>query len=258
VLRIAARTGRLVGLALLAGALLAPAGAPEEVLVGAAASLAEPMAVIASGYEAAEPGARVRLVLGASNVLAEQLRAGAPLDLLISADPQLVERLAGEGLLAADGRRRIAGNRLVVVVRAELAGRLSGASDLARPEIHRIAVPDAAVPVGRYAREWLERRGLLAELAPRLVATADARATLAAVDSGNADAAVVYATDARLVSSARLAFEIPAVEQPAIAYEAALRAGAGAAARGFFAHLGGAEARRILASAGFAPPPGAP
>jgi molybdate transport system substrate-binding protein len=216
------------------------------------------MAGIAASYEAAHPGARVRLALGASNALAEQLRSGAPLEILVSADPQIVDRLASEGLVAEGGRRRVAGNRLVVLVRAELAGRLGSAADLARPEIRRIAIPSPAVPVGRYGREWLAARGLLASLAPRAIATEDARATLAAVDAGNADAAIVYATDARLASSARVAFEIPAAEQPEIVYEAALRAGASAEARRFFAFLAGAEASRALAASGFAPPPGAP
>jgi molybdate transport system substrate-binding protein len=226
--------------------------------VGAAASLAEPLAAIAAAYEASHPGFRVRVVLGASNVLAEQMRSGAPIGLVVCADPQIIDRLVAEGLVAPGGRRRVAGNRLVVLVRAELAGRVGSAADLARPEVARIAVPDAAVPVGRYGREWLAARGLLSALAPRLVATEDARASLAAVDAGNADAALVYATDARLARSARVAFEIPAAEQPEIAYEAALRADAGAEARSFFAFLAGPRAWQALAASGFSPPPGAP
>ena len=248
---------RALSLALLSTALPAADG-PPEVLVGAAASLAEPMAAIAASYEASHAGVRVRVALGASNVLAQQVRSGAPLELLVSADPQIVDRLAAEGLVDPGGRRRIAANRLVVLVRAELAERVASAPDLARPEVRRIAVPDAAVPVGRYGREWIATRGLLATLAPRLIATEDARATLAAVDGGNADAAIVYATDARLATSARAGFEIPAAEQPEIAYEAALRSDAGAEARRFFAFLAGPEARRALAASGFAPASGAP
>ncbi len=247
-----------LALALLSLSLLAAGGGTGELLVGAAASLAEPMGAIASSYEASHPGVRVRVVLGASNVLAEQMRSGAPLGLLVSADPGIVDRLSAEGLVAPDGRRRVAGNRLVVLVRGDLAGRVGFASDLARAEIRRIAVPDAAVPVGRYGREWLAARGLLESLASRLVATGDARATLAAVDAGNADAAIVYATEAKLARSARVAFEIPAAEQPEIAYEAALRSDAGAEARAFFAFLAGAQARRAFAASGFSPPPGAP
>jgi molybdate transport system substrate-binding protein len=143
-------------------------------------------------------------------------------------------------------------------VRAGLAGSVASPPDLARPELRRIAVPGGAVPVGRYAREWLAARGLLAALERRLVATEHARASLAAVDAGDVDAAIAYATDARLAASARVAFEIPAAEQPEIVYEAALRTGAGLEARDLFASLGGDDARRALAAAGFAAPPGGP
>jgi molybdate transport system substrate-binding protein len=245
-------------LALLAAPLLLACAPPREVLVGVAASLSEPMAAVASAYEEPRPGVRLRLALGASNVLAEQLRAGAPLDLLLSADPRVVEQLVAEGLVGAQDRARLAGNRLVVLVRRDFPGALTSPADLRAAEIRRVAVPDAAVPIGRHARDWLAARGLLAELEPRLVATADARATLAAVDAGDVDAAIAYATDARLAASARVAFEIPPDEQPAIAYEAALRSDASDEARDFFAFLAGGGATSALAAAGFPPPPGAP
>ena len=250
---------RRLARALLLGAatLLAACGQPREVLVGAAASLAEPMAAAASAWGDEHPGLRVRLVLGASNSLAEQMRAGAPIDVLVSADPRVVDRLEADAIVRPEDRARLAGNRLVVLVRRDLPVDAAAPERLLDPEIRRVAVPDASVPVGGYARGWLANRGLLAALAARLVATPDARATLAAVDSGDVDAAIVYATDARLARSARIAFEIPAAEQPEIVYEAALRAGAGVEARGFFAFLAGGGAARALTDAGFSPPPGA-
>jgi molybdate transport system substrate-binding protein len=94
---------------------------------------------------------------------------------------------------------------------------------------------------------------MLARLEPRIVRTEHARATLAAVDLGHADAAIVYATDARLARSARVAFEIPEAEQPRIVYVAARIAGGEQAGR-FLAFLGGPEARSALRTAGFGPP----
>jgi len=250
--------GRLARvLALVAATLPSACGEPGEVVVGAAASLAEPMASAVAAYEAERPEVRVRLVLGASNVLGEQMRAGAPIDVLVSADPRVLERLASTALVEPGGRTRLAGNRIVVLVRQGLPGAAASPGRLLDPEIRRIAVPDASVPVGGYARDWLAARGLLAPLEPRLVATPDARATLAAVDTGDVDAAIAYATDARLATSARVAFEIPAAEQPEISYEAALRSGAGADARAFFAFLAEGGAAGALADAGFSPPPGA-
>jgi molybdate transport system substrate-binding protein len=239
-----------------------PAGAERrepgegELLVGAAVSLVRPTTGIARAFEAARPGTRVRLTFGASNVLAQQVRAGAPMGVLLSADERIVVALREEGLVPAGAVRTLASNRLVVVQRPDAAFRLTGPGDLDRPELRRIAIPEHAVPVGRYARDWLEARGLLEMLRPRIVATEHARATLAAVDHGHADAAVVYASDARLARSARVAFAVPAAEQPPIVYAAARLVDAPRPDLGdaFLAFLDGPEARAQLAEAGFAAP----
>jgi molybdate transport system substrate-binding protein len=245
------RALRIAVLALLAGS--APARA-EEILVAAAASLREPLARIARDFEA-EAGARAVLSFGASSGLAAQLRAGAPFHVLLSADERTVEALERGGRLAPGTRVAFAGNRLVAIA---AAGRPLPriAADLVGPSVRRFALPPAAVPLGGYAREWLARQGLLQALAGRVVVTEDARATLAAVDAGLADAALVYASDARLVRAARIAFEIPAAEQPRVRYVAALtpRGTASPASRAFVAHLLGRGAA-ALAEAGLAPPP---
>jgi ABC-type molybdate transport system substrate-binding protein len=77
-----------------------------------------------------------------------------------------------------------------------------------------------------------------------------------AVDHGHADAAIVYASDARLARSARVAFEIPSDEQPHIEYVGVtlVDARAPALAETFLDALGGSVSRQILATAGFAAP----
>jgi molybdate transport system substrate-binding protein len=245
------------GLTLLAGlCLLASAAAADELLVAAAVSLREPLVEIGRRYDAQHPGERVRLSFGASSVLAAQVRAGAPIDVFVSADERIVDRLEAEGLVPGDARFTAARNRLVVVAAQGLGFPLARPEDLARPEVRWIAIPEGSVPVGRYAREWLTRRGLLERLEPRIVPTEHARATLAAVDYGHADAAIIYATDARLARSARLAFEIPDAEQPRIVYTAARVRDARRpeAAERFLSHLRSPAAREILRTAGFATP----
>jgi len=236
-----------------------PAGA-EDLLVAAAVSLREPLETIARRFESEHAGVRVQLAFGASSTLAAQARAGAPLDVFVAADEESVDSLAAAGLVREGSRRLLAGNQLVVIASRDLRVPLERAADLARPEVRRIALPERAVPLGHYAREWLAGRGLLDTLTPRLVTTEHARATLAAVDAGNADAGIVYATDARVARSARVAFVPPAAEQPRIAYVATLvtRARTPALAERFIAALAGPDARRVLVAAGFAPPPGEP
>lgn len=240
-------------LALLVGFLAAPAPA-AELNVAAASSLREPLTGIARQCERLHSGLHVRLSFGASSVLAMQARAGAPIDVLVSADARIADDLGRAGLVAA--RRGVARNRLVVIASREAAPRIATPADLVAPDVRRIAIPQHAVPVGRYAREWLARHGLLEAVNARTVQTEHARATLVAVDQGHADAAIVYASDARLARSARVAFEIPSDEQPHIEYVAVTLADASAPALAetFLAFLGGPASREILAAAGFAAP----
>jgi molybdate transport system substrate-binding protein len=238
----------------LLGVLLAPPAGGDELILAAAVSLREPLTEIVGRYRAEHPESQVALSFGASSFLAAQIRAGAPVDVFASADERIVAKLREEGLVPGDGSAVLARNRLVVLVAADADFPLAKPEDLARPGVRRIAIPDGAVPVGRYAREWLARRGLLAALEERLVHTEHARATLAAVDLGLVDAAIVYATDAKLARSARVAFPVPAADQPRIVYAVARVAEARPGAPGLFAYLRGTEARQVLAAAGFVVP----
>lgn len=236
------------------GMLLGAPAAGDTLLVGAASSLREPVEQIASAFEAAGK-AEVDLTFGASSFLAAQVEAGAPIDVLLSADERSVDRLAEQGLVSR--RIDLAGNRLVVLAAADRDLELTCAEDLLQPGVERLAVPEPAVPLGHYARAWLAQRELLEPLRPRLVPTENARATLSAVDVGNVDAAIVYATDALLARSADVAFEVPPEQQPRIAYQAAVVAGAEPAqtAQRFLRFLQSREARKALREAGFRPPP---
>lgn len=240
----------------IAGILLlsAPGAHGAELVAAAAVSLREPLTAIVREFEAANPDTRVFLTFGASSTLAAQARAGAPLDVFVSADASLVERLEAQGVVVPESTRDLARNRLVVVTAPELDTPLVTPADLLSPGIRRIAMPAAAVPVGRYAREWLAKLELLAAIETRVVQTEHARATLAAVSAGRADAAVVYATDARTAQGAKIAFPVPPSEQPSIVYTAARLAQADPEASTFLDFLSGERARRHLEAAGFEAP----
>jgi molybdate transport system substrate-binding protein len=248
---------RRLWLALVLTAIAAASASAEELLVAAAVSLREPLETIASRFEAAHPGTQLQFAFGASSALSAQARAGAPFDVFLAADEESVDGLAAAGLLRGDTRQAFAGNRLVVIVSAELRFPIANAADLARPEVRRIALAERAVPVGHYAREWLARKGLLSALTPRVVTTEHARATLAAVDAGNAEAGIVYATDMKAARSSRVAFTPPDAEQPRIVYVAAqlARDPPPALASAFLAALVDLAGRRDLEAAGFTPPP---
>jgi molybdate transport system substrate-binding protein len=155
------------------------------------------------------------------------------------------------GLVQAGERVDLLSNRLVVVVPVPVATVLATADDLLG--VRRLALGDPeAVPAGIYARLWLEKRGLWERLGGRVVPTLDVRAALAAVESGNADAGIVYRTDAAISKRVRVALEVPAEEAPRIVYPVALlTTSRGPAARAFFEHLRSPEARAVFDRLGF-------
>ena len=225
-----------------------------ELRVGVATSLYRPASTLARDFEAAAADRVVRASFGASSVLAAQARAGAPLDVLLLADPQIADRLERGGAVAM--RRDFASNRLVVVTR-DASFVVRSAADLTDARFARIAIPEHTVPVGRYARAWLARHGALDAIELKSVHTEHARATLLAVDQGHVDAAVVYATDAALARHAVVAYEVPAGEAPEILYVGVVLADAHDVdeARAFLDFAASTEARSVLAAAGFGPAP---
>jgi molybdate transport system substrate-binding protein len=248
----------LTSIALLTGAASAGSagGGGRELLVAAAVSLREPLVAISRNFEAGHPGARVLTTFGASSALAAQVKVGAPIDVFVSANRSIVDDLVEGGQVDAATRFPLARNRLVVLVAMDARAPIAGPEDLLAPEIRALAIPEPAVPLGGYAREWLLRRGLLAALEARIVPTQHARAALAAVESGDADVAIVYATDARIARGSRVAWEIPDAEQPDIAYEAARVTDTRQPdlALQFLAYLRSDAGLATLAAAGFATP----
>jgi molybdate transport system substrate-binding protein len=224
--------------------------------VAAAASLREPVSLLATRFADARPGLRVETSFGASSELAAQLRAGAPVDVVLCADEEIPRALEAEGL--ATSLRPFASNRLVVLASPEVVAQVRQPGDLAGPAVKRIALPAPAVPAGHYAREWLARHGLAEAVGARAVQTENVRAALAAVDDGHADAAIVYATDARVAHSAKLAFEIPDAEQPRIVYVGLVARDSHQreSARDFLDFLVGPAGVGVLREAGFAALPG--
>ncbi|MBW2289163.1 MAG: molybdate ABC transporter substrate-binding protein [Deltaproteobacteria bacterium] len=239
--------------------LLAAPTSAAELLVAAAVSLQAPLYEAAQRYEALHPDATVALTFGASNALAAQLRAGAPIDVLASAAEPIVDSLIESGAVVADSRFTLVRNRLVVVVPEggdEPSTAIERPQDLLAPSVVKLAIPIAAVPLGGYAREWLQGRGLLDALAARIIPTPHARATLVAVENHHANAAIVYATDARLARGARIAFQIPDSEQPTIRYSAVAVTGSSepALAADFLAFLRSEDGTAPFVTAGFALP----
>jgi molybdate transport system substrate-binding protein len=222
-----------------------------EVLVSTAASLTEVMEQVAHGYQK-RTGVRVVVNAGASNTLARQISAGAPVDLFISADESQMDAVRNE--IVAGTRVNLLSNQLAIAVPADRPRRLLSARELTHPVFKRIAIGDpAAVPAGVYARSYLQKIGIWTAVSARMVPSASVRAALAAIENGAADAAIVYRTDLAATDRASLALAIPVSDGPRIVYPAAIvRSGRNRdAARRLLSWLQDAEAFRIFEAAGF-------
>ena len=240
---------------LIAAVLLLWAGrlAAAELNVAAAASLTDALREIKAAYEASG-GDTILLNLGASSTLARQIAEGAPADLFLSADEARMDELAKRGLVLAGSRRSVLSNTLVVVVPADSRLRIAGPADLASPQIRALALAEpGTVPAGIYAREYLEKRGLWERVKARVVPTENVRAALSAVEGGNADAGIVYKTDAGISRKVRIAWEVPAAEGPRISYPFGIVAGTRRpeAARKFLAYLESPAALAVFRKYGF-------
>jgi molybdate transport system substrate-binding protein len=190
--------------------------------VSAAASLTDVLNTAGKEYER-KTGDHVVFNYGASSTLARQIDEGAPADVFISADELKMDDLAKRGRIVPESRRNIVSNTLVVIVPLNSTVRIRKAADLDGPSIHKLALAQTeSVPAGIYARTYLEKLGLWERLQPKVVPTENVRAALAAVASENADAGIVYRTDALISKEVRVALEVSEKEGPKITYPAAV------------------------------------
>ena len=189
-----------------------------QLQVFAAASLTDALKKIAPAYEASS-GEELQFNFAASNALARQIQEGAPADVFISADEAKMDALQKAGMILEGTRQSLLSNTLVVVVEADSPLKLDSARALAQPAVKRIALADTrGVPAGIYAKEYLEKTGVWKEVKDRVVPTENVRAALAAVEAGNADAGIVYKTDAVISKAVKVAYEVPAKKGPDISY----------------------------------------
>jgi molybdate transport system substrate-binding protein len=208
----------------------------QALTVAAAVSLTDVLTAAARDYPDVG-GGRVLFNFAASNILARQIVNGAPVDMFISADEAQMDLVERAGLIIEGSRVDLVTNLLAIVVPNDRPRKFASVRDLLDPAFQRIAIGDpAAVPAGVYAKQYLEREQLWQPLLPRIVPTGSVRAALSAVESGAADAAIVYRSDARPSTRASLAWLVPADRGPRIVYPAARIRGA----------RGASEAARFL------------
>jgi molybdate transport system substrate-binding protein len=174
-------------------------------------------------------------------------------DVFFSAAEKQMDELAAQELIATDTRRDLVGNALVLIAPAQSTA-LHSFQDLSNAAVKTIALGETStVPAGMYARQTLEHLGLFASVEKKIVYAKDVRAVLTYVETGNADAGLVYQTDANTSTKVRVIAVAPADSHDPILYPAAVLRDAKdkAAARAFVEFLQGPDARAVFQKYGF-------
>jgi molybdenum ABC transporter molybdate-binding protein len=229
-------------------------GGDAAVHVAAAVSLQEVLGQLLNAYSLQRPDVRIRVVFGASDELVNHLLGGAPGDLLLTADPRQFDRLAGANILGTAGPALLAENGLAAIGSVKDAVPIRKATDLAGAGVTRVALATQECPLGGYTHAYLDNLHLYESLCNRVVWCDNSRAVVTAVRTGQAQAGLVYSSDAGRAEGCRILFHARRLPVPIRYAGAVVSRGAGAAAaQALLAFLTSAAAARSFHECGFRP-----
>jgi molybdate transport system substrate-binding protein len=230
------------------------AAASGDLLLLAAASTHEAASEIADAYHA-ETGIVVKVSTAGSNGLARQILAGAPGQVFLSANAVWVDEVRRRGHVVES--RSLLTNRLVIVVPKGNPGDVHAPRDLPSDKVTHVALAGENVPAGIYAAEALRAAEVYDSLVARkrIARGQDVRLALKYVEAGEAQAGVVYATDARACDKVQTVYEFDARSHDTIVYPVALldTSHDNPEARHFYDFLAGPRASAIFEKHGFVP-----
>jgi molybdate transport system substrate-binding protein len=223
----------------------------NAVVIFAAASAANALDEIQATFRK-NTGAEVRTSCAGSSTLAQQILNGAEADIFISADVKWAGHV--EAKTPVVKRRNLLGNRLVIVVPSDSQLKLEKPEDLLSAEVKHLALADPdAVPAGKYARQALTKLGLWDNVNGKVASAEDVRHALTYVETGAAEAGIVYATDAAISKKVKVIVEIPANLTEPVRYPVLLlkRSEGNQDAVAFYDYLNSPEAAKVFEKYGF-------
>jgi molybdate transport system substrate-binding protein len=227
---------------------------PTDLTVFAASSLTTAFTQMGSDFEAADPGVHVTFNFGSSTDLATQIGSEGTADVFASASGTAMDTVEKDP--GVEDRQDFATNQLVIITPSDDPAGISSLDDLAKPGV-QLVLGAEGVPVGDYARQMLDAAGMTKAVMPNVVSNEpDDASVVAKVQSGEADAGIVYTSDVATNSDVR-AVTIPESQNVIATYPIAAVTGAPEAdmATAFVAYVVGSDGQATLADDGFGPPP---
>lgn len=226
---------------------------PVTLTISAAASLKDSMEEIKKTYTEENPNVTINYNFGASGTLQQQIEQGAECDIFMSAATKQMDALKDKGLILDDTKVNLLGNSVVLVVKSDFAGNLDFKD--VDSKINKIGLGEPkSVPVGQYAEEIFTSLNILDKAKAKAVYGKDVKEVLSWVETGNVDAGVVYATDAKISNKVKIAataskdlYKTPVV-YPAALVKASKNEDA---AKEFLKYLSGSKAKDIFVKYGF-------
>ncbi|MEN9224783.1 MAG: molybdate ABC transporter substrate-binding protein [Thermostichus sp. DRC_bins_24] len=218
-------------------------------LVGAAVSLQPALTEIDTLFTEANPEIKVEYNFANSGSIQQQVEQGAPIDVVFFAAASFMENLQDKNLIVEGSRRDLLSNRMALIVPADSTASFDDFAGLTDDGIRVLSIGDLqAMPAGRYAQEILTEAGVFEELRPKMVFASTVREILTAVEQGNADAGILFTSDAQLSDQVRVLATADPITP--IIYPAAIIRDS-EAARAYLEFLAGEEAAEVFERYGF-------
>jgi molybdate transport system substrate-binding protein len=247
----------LIGLLLAISALPrteAQAQQPVVLTVAAAADLTPAFQEIGASFTA-QTGVEIDFTFGSTGQLAQQIEAGAPVDVFAAANIEYIDQLAAKGQIVPGTKALYARGRIVLWTPPDSTLPIDTLADLTNPAIRHIAIanPDHA-PYGVAARQAMQHAGIWDELQPKLILGENVRDTLRYAETGNVDVAIVALSLANQ-GNGRWTL-IPGDQHESIDQALAVIAGTTheAEARAFAGYVNGEAGRAVMRRYGFVLP----
>jgi molybdate transport system substrate-binding protein len=223
-----------------------------EITVSAAASLTDAFTQIGAQFEKKHQGTDITFNFDASSALVLQVQSGAPVDVFASADEASMTKLVDGGQVTAKPVD-FATNKLAIAVKPGNPEKIKSLADLATAGVVALCAQEA--PCGKYADAALAAADV-SIATDHTTRAANAKATLTAVATGDADAAVVYVTDVKSAGSTVVGVKIPDSRNQTAVYPIAPLAEAAnpTTAKAFAKYVASPAGRKVLEQYGFGAP----